>query len=95
MPAPARSAGSWRISRAAPPPALLGFLLLLAVLMAASFAVGRAAGPVAPGIHRTGNDAPGVPGEPSPGSPSEPDGGGMPGMGGMGSQGPEITAAGR
>ncbi|MEU3464277.1 hypothetical protein ABZ721_30510 [Streptomyces sp. NPDC006733] len=72
----------------------------MAVLMAASFAVGRAAGPVAPGIHRTGTDAPGVPGDPgdpSPGAPQEPesDGGGMPGMGGMGSQGPELTAAGR
>ncbi|MBI0294709.1 hypothetical protein JBE04_09535 [Streptomyces sp. PRKS01-29] len=39
--------------RALPPPALTGFLVLLAVLMAASYTVGRAAGPVAPGIHRS------------------------------------------
>ncbi|MEV5433161.1 hypothetical protein [Streptomyces sp. NPDC052701] len=36
-----------------PPPALCGFLLLLAVLFAASYAVGAAAGPVAPGMHGT------------------------------------------
>jgi hypothetical protein len=41
-----------RVRRALPPPALAGFLVLLVVLMAASYAVGRAAGPVAPGIHR-------------------------------------------
>ncbi|MGO4419631.1 hypothetical protein AB4Z54_13035 [Streptomyces sp. MCAF7] len=41
-----------RARRALPPPALAGFLVLLAVLMAASYAVGRSAGPVAPGIHR-------------------------------------------
>ncbi|QLH26721.1 hypothetical protein HYQ63_01665 [Streptomyces sp. Rer75] len=39
--------------RVLPPPALAGFLVLLVVLMAASYAVGRAAGPVAPGIHRS------------------------------------------
>ncbi|NGO12662.1 hypothetical protein G5C60_34895 [Streptomyces sp. HC44] len=37
-----------------PPPALCGFLLLLALMFAASYAVGTAAGPVAPGMHRTG-----------------------------------------
>jgi len=42
-----------RVRRALPPPALGGFLVLLVVLMAASYAVGRAAGPVAPGIHRS------------------------------------------
>ncbi|MCQ8830040.1 hypothetical protein NQU54_13360 [Streptomyces samsunensis] len=36
-----------------PPPALVGFLALLVALMAASCVVGRAAGPVAPGIHRS------------------------------------------
>ncbi|MBB4780786.1 hypothetical protein [Streptomyces rapamycinicus] len=41
-----------RLRRALPPPALTGFLVLLVVLMATSYAVGRAAGPVAPGIHR-------------------------------------------
>ncbi|MGW2328392.1 hypothetical protein ACWC5C_21900 [Streptomyces sp. NPDC001700] len=42
-----------RLRRALPPPALAGFLVLLVVLMAASYAVGRAAGPVDPGIHRS------------------------------------------
>ncbi|MEU6687272.1 hypothetical protein [Streptomyces sp. NPDC046832] len=36
-----------------PPPALCGFLLLLALVFAASYAVGSAAGPVAPGMHGT------------------------------------------
>ncbi|MEU8790944.1 hypothetical protein [Streptomyces sp. NPDC048643] len=35
------------------PPALCGFLLLLALAFWASFAVGSAAGPVAPGLHGT------------------------------------------
>ncbi|WP_240140007.1 hypothetical protein [Streptomyces sp. MUM 178J] len=35
-----------------PPPALAGFVLLLLALTAVSFAVGRAAGPVSPGLHR-------------------------------------------
>ncbi|MFE9809053.1 hypothetical protein [Streptomyces sp. NPDC005548] len=35
------------------PPALCGFLLLLALAFWASYAVGSAAGPVAPGIHGT------------------------------------------
>ena len=42
-----------RVRRALPPPALGGFLVLLVVLMAASYIAGRAAGPVAPGIHRS------------------------------------------
>lgn len=37
-----------------PPPALCGFLLLLALMFAVSYAVGAAAGPVAPGMHGTG-----------------------------------------
>ncbi|MFD9328623.1 hypothetical protein [Streptomyces sp. NPDC060065] len=36
-----------------PPPVLVGFLLLLVLIFAVSYAVGAAAGPVAPGIHRT------------------------------------------
>ncbi|MEV7242874.1 hypothetical protein AB0N92_16720 [Streptomyces sp. NPDC093248] len=36
------------------PPALCGFLLLLAFMFAISYAVGSAAGPVAPGMHGTG-----------------------------------------
>ncbi|WP_327417774.1 hypothetical protein [Streptomyces sp. NBC_01233] len=54
--------------RWAPPPALAGFVVLLAAVFALSYGVGSAAGPVAPGLHRTGTDA---------GS-----GGGMGGMGG-------------
>ncbi|MHA5053713.1 hypothetical protein [Streptomyces sp. SD15] len=36
-----------------PPPALCGFLLLLALMFTVSYAVGAAAGPVAPGLHGT------------------------------------------
>lgn len=35
------------------PPALLGFLFLLVAMTALSYGVGRMAGPVAPGMHRT------------------------------------------
>lgn len=42
------------------PPALCGFLLLLALIFAASYAVGAAAGPVTPGMHDTGPGAGGV-----------------------------------
>ncbi|WP_435225632.1 hypothetical protein [Streptomyces sp. Tue6028] len=42
------------LRKAAPPPALCGFLLLLALMFAVSYAVGSAAGPVAPGMHGTG-----------------------------------------
>ncbi|MEG3626758.1 hypothetical protein [Streptomyces poriticola] len=40
--------------RAVPPPALCGFLLLLALVFTVSYAVGAGAGPVAPGMHRSG-----------------------------------------
>ncbi|MFF1677121.1 hypothetical protein [Streptomyces sp. NPDC058256] len=40
----------------APPPVLVGFLLLLVLIFAVSYAVGAAAGPVAPGIHGTDPD---------------------------------------
>lgn len=36
--------------KAAPPPALCGFLLLLALIFAVSYGVGVGAGPVAPGM---------------------------------------------
>ncbi|MCI3238901.1 hypothetical protein [Streptomyces spinosisporus] len=36
-----------------PPPALCGFLLLLALIFTVSYAVGTSAGPVAPGMHGT------------------------------------------
>ncbi|KUO05443.1 hypothetical protein [Streptomyces caeruleatus] len=35
-------------------PALCGFLLLLALVFTVSYAVGAAAGPVTPGMHRSG-----------------------------------------
>ncbi|MEU1402827.1 hypothetical protein ABZ471_10760 [Streptomyces sp. NPDC005728] len=40
-----------------PPPALCGFLLLLVLVFSVSYAVGSAAGPVAPGMHGTGAGA--------------------------------------
>ncbi|GGV83614.1 MULTISPECIES: hypothetical protein [Streptomyces] len=55
-PSPGAGAG---LRRLVPPPALCGFLLLLALVFTVSYAVGAAAGPVAPGMHRsgTGGDA--------------------------------------
>ncbi|MPY61631.1 hypothetical protein [Streptomyces spongiae] len=44
------SAALWK---PVPPPALCGFLLLLALMFAVSYAVGAAAGPVAPGMSGT------------------------------------------
>ena len=41
------------------PPALCGFLLLLALVFTVSYAVGAAAGPVAPGMHRSGTSGDG------------------------------------
>jgi hypothetical protein len=49
------SSGAGAVSRKlVPPPALCGFLLLLALVFTVSYAVGAAAGPVAPGMHGTG-----------------------------------------
>ncbi|WP_329214144.1 hypothetical protein OG352_03370 [Streptomyces sp. NBC_01485] len=42
------------LRKAAPPPALCGFLLLLVLIFTVSYAVGVGAGPVAPGIHGNG-----------------------------------------
>ncbi|SFF73554.1 hypothetical protein [Streptomyces mirabilis] len=42
------------LRQAAPPPALCGFLLLLALIFTVSYAVGVGAGPVAPGMHGSG-----------------------------------------
>ncbi|MFI9831071.1 hypothetical protein ACIHIX_25735 [Streptomyces sp. NPDC051913] len=39
-----------------PPPALVGFLLLLVLVFTVSYAVGSAVGPVAPGMHGTGEN---------------------------------------
>ncbi|MES9520334.1 hypothetical protein [Streptomyces capoamus] len=71
------SGAGTRPRRPAPPPALCGFLLLLALVFAVSYAVGAAAGPVAPGMHGTGTGRDGGDG----------DGGadGTDGMDGMGS----------
>ncbi|WP_405818664.1 hypothetical protein OG241_26925 [Streptomyces sp. NBC_01390] len=41
--------------RLLPPPVLCGFLLLLVLVFSVSYAVGSAAGPVAPGMHGTGS----------------------------------------
>ncbi|WP_367131981.1 MULTISPECIES: hypothetical protein [Streptomyces] len=56
---------------------LAGFVLLLAALFGVSYAVGTAAGPAAPGIHRTGGGS-------GSGHGSGGGTGGMDGMGGMG-----------
>ncbi|HET6357800.1 hypothetical protein [Streptomyces sp.] len=63
-----------RTSRLPVPTALVGFVLLVLALTALSYAVGRAVGPVAPGLHRV--DEPNSPGGEEPG--------GMPGMHDMG-----------
>ncbi|CAM5292642.1 hypothetical protein [Streptomyces abikoensis] len=57
--------------------ALAGFVLLLAALFGVSYAVGTAAGPAAPGIHRTGG------GSGSGSGSGQGSGGGMGGMDGM------------
>ncbi|EYT82090.1 hypothetical protein CF54_15350 [Streptomyces sp. Tu 6176] len=41
--------------RGAPPAALCGFVLLLALMSGAAYAVGHSVGPVAPGMHGTGS----------------------------------------
>ncbi|WP_055550772.1 hypothetical protein [Streptomyces sp. NBRC 110028] len=71
------------VRRLLPPPALCGFLLLLVLVFSVSYAVGSAAGPVAPGLHRTGSAGSGGTGGGDGGGGS---GGGMddmPGMSGM------------
>lgn len=62
-----------------PPPALCGFLLLLVLIFSVSYAVGSAAGPVAPGMHGTGTPTGG-----GTGGGGDGDGGGMSGMHGGG-----------
>lgn len=63
------------------PPALLGFVVLLVSLTAVSYAVGRMAGPVAPGMHRT---------VPASEESQEP---GMPGMHGLGPVDREVRVS--
>ncbi|MEW2565907.1 hypothetical protein [Streptomyces sp. NPDC047070] len=78
------------LRRTAPPPALCGFLLLLALLFTASYAAGASAGPVAPGMHGsagtsgTGTDPGTGTGSGSGGADDMGDGGGGGDMGGMG-----------
>lgn len=43
-----------KTARSLPPPAFWTFLLLLVVVFAGAYAVGRAVGPVAPGMHGPG-----------------------------------------
>ncbi|WP_030987688.1 hypothetical protein [Streptomyces sp. NRRL S-1813] len=69
------------LRRMAPPPALCGFLLLLALMFAVSYAVGAAAGPVAPGMHGTETSRGGLD---DGGAGSGTDTGGMGGMHGGG-----------
>ncbi|MER6738293.1 hypothetical protein ABT315_39220 [Streptomyces puniciscabiei] len=69
--------------RPAPPPALCGFLLLLALVFTVSYAVGAAAGPVAPGMHGPGTSRNGS-GVGSGGGDDGGGGGGGDGGGGMG-----------
>ncbi|MES5820599.1 hypothetical protein [Streptomyces sp. RG80] len=73
---PSRAGGVLR--KSAPPPALCGFLLLLALIFAVSYGVGAAAGPVAPGMHGTA----GTPGD-GDGDGDSGGGGGMEDMPGM------------
>ncbi|MGW5466625.1 hypothetical protein [Streptomyces chartreusis] len=74
---PSRGAGA--VPRAlVPPPALCGFLLLLALIFTASYAVGAASGPVAPGMHGPGT---------SGGGSDQEDTGDMGDMGNMGGTG--------
>ncbi|MET9607887.1 hypothetical protein ABZZ17_22920 [Streptomyces sp. NPDC006512] len=60
---PSAAQASTSSRRWAPPPALTGFVLLLAAVFALSYGVGAAAGPVAPGMRpdRTGSPGDSVP----------------------------------
>jgi hypothetical protein len=78
FPQPSSPAGAIA-RRLLPPPALCGFLLLLALAFSVSYAVGSAAGPVAPGIHGTGSAGSGNGGGGGDGG----SGGGMEDMPGM------------
>ncbi|WP_328491597.1 hypothetical protein OHS59_01785 [Streptomyces sp. NBC_00414] len=66
--------------RLLPPPALCGFLLLLALVFSMSYAVGSVSGPVAPGMHGTGNAGTDGGGEDDGGDSTQD----MPGMHGSG-----------
>lgn len=69
------------LRRTVPPPALCGFLLLLALIFTCSYVAGAAVGPVAPAMHGTGTDSGGT------GTGGDDDTGDMGGMGDMGEGG--------
>ncbi|MGD3106051.1 hypothetical protein [Streptomyces sp. YGL11-2] len=83
---PARPPSPARFLPARP---VVGFLALLALLFALSYAVGTAVGPVAPGLHPADRPRTGT---------TEPTGdggmGGMPGMGSMGAPSPAPVTTG-
>ncbi|KPI06870.1 hypothetical protein OK074_4051 [Actinobacteria bacterium OK074] len=68
------------LRKLAPPPALCGFLLLLAALFTVAYGVGGAVGPVAPGMHGSSAVKPSGGG----GGTGTTDSGDTGGMGGMG-----------
>ncbi|MFJ4626845.1 hypothetical protein [Streptomyces sp. NPDC088847] len=75
--------------RPLPPPALCGFLVLLALVFSLSYAVGSTAGPVAPGMRGTGSAGTGTGGGGGTGGVEDMRGSGgstqdMPGMHGSG-----------
>lgn len=70
------------LRKVAPPPALCGFLLLLSLIFTVPYAVGAAAGPVAPGMRDSGTSGSGAGGAEDTG-----DMGGMGGMGDMDEEG--------
>ncbi|MFL1898358.1 hypothetical protein ACJWDR_04610 [Streptomyces tauricus] len=81
------SGAAERPRRAAPPPALCGFLLLLALLFTASYAAGVSAGPVAPGMHGPAGTSGIGTGTGTGGADDEGDSGDSGDMGGMGGMG--------
>ncbi|UXX91371.1 hypothetical protein N7U49_01560 [Streptomyces sp. AD2-2] len=70
--------------RLLPPPALCGFLVLLALVFSVSYAIGSAAGPVAPGMRGTGSAGTGTGGDAGTGDGSSGGTQNMPGMHGSG-----------
>lgn len=83
FPQPSHPAGT-KARRLLPPAALCGFLLLLGLVLSVSYAVGSAAGPVAPGMHGTGSAGSGSGGDGTgSGTGGGGSGGGMEDMPGM------------
>ncbi|MEU1201130.1 hypothetical protein ABZ446_33595 [Streptomyces sp. NPDC005813] len=56
---PSRTGMSTVLRKGVPPPALCGFLLLLALMFALSYVAGAFAGPVAPGMRGADTRSPG------------------------------------